>query len=118
MGGEGNPPWVAQKTEIRLFKKSGTCTTQNPQREWDTQHYLGFWDSNGSPNLSQTTRTSDRHQKKHSNEQRESAEFVVWTDTCVKMNESEKRYKFIGLTRGKTTKKKKTKKKQTMEEWY
>ena len=41
----------------------------NPQprihpKKWDAQNSLGFCDINRSPNLGQTTRPSDRQQKK------------------------------------------------------
>ena len=32
--------------------------------EWDSQAPLGFWDTNGSPNLGQTTRPNNNQQKK------------------------------------------------------
>ena len=32
--------------------------------EWDSQTSLGFWDTNGSPNLSQTTLPSNNQQEK------------------------------------------------------
>ena len=32
--------------------------------EWDAQSSLGFWDTNGWPNLGQTTRPRDSHQQK------------------------------------------------------
>ena len=32
--------------------------------EWDAQTLLGFWDTNASPNLSQTTRPSNDQQEK------------------------------------------------------
>ena len=55
-------------------------------RKWDTQTSLGFWDTNGSPNLSQMTRPSIRQQKK-----REVVDFAVLADHRVKLKESKKR---------------------------
>ncbi len=35
--------------------------------EWDAQIPLGFWDTNGSPNLGQTTKLYNDRQKKKKN---------------------------------------------------
>ena len=32
--------------------------------EWDAQTSVGFWDTDGSPNLDQTTRSRDSQQKR------------------------------------------------------
>ena len=57
--------------------------------EWDRQNSLVFWDTNESHNLGQTTRPSDRQQKK----ERTCwiVDFAVPTDHMVKLKESEKR---------------------------
>ena len=38
--------------------------------EWDSQNYLGFWGTNRSPNLNQTTRPSDSQQQKRKKNQK------------------------------------------------
>ena len=37
-------------------------------RKWDTQTSLGFWGTNGSPNLGQTTRPCDSQQQQQKRE--------------------------------------------------
>ena len=59
--------------------------------EWDAQTPLGFWDTNGSPNLGLTTRFCDTQQKKE--------DFPVTADHRVKLKESEKRDKYLRLAR-------------------
>ena len=61
-----------------------------PSREWSAQTSLRFWDTNGSPNLGQTTRPSDNQQKKN---------LTIKEDHRVKLNEDEKRDKYIDLPR-------------------
>ena len=61
------------------------ANTHNPTSvlENDTQTPMGFWDTNGSPNLSQTTRPYNNQQKR-----RRTCKIV---DHRVKLKESEKR---------------------------
>ena len=54
--------------------------------EWDAQPSLRFWDTNGSPNLGQTTRHSDSQQKKS----------TIWTQ--IKLKES-KKDKYLDLAK-------------------
>ena len=64
--------------------------------EWDAQTSLGFWDTNGSPNLGQTTRPSENQQKKRTCRM---VDFVISVDLRVKIKDSEKRVKYIDLAR-------------------
>ena len=59
-------------------------------RKGDAQTPMRFWDTNGSPNLGQTTRPSDSQQKKKKKER-----------TCcpVKLKEGEKKDKYLDLGR-------------------
>ena len=54
-------------------------------RKWDAQNSLGFWDTNGSPNLSQTTRFTDSQQKTRTCR---IEDFAVPVDHLVKLKES------------------------------
>ena len=54
MDGEGDPQGIVQETEIWPYEQivqPSICPG-----EWDTQPLLGFWHTNGSPNLDQTTK--------------------------------------------------------------
>ena len=70
-------------------------------RKWDAQSSRGFWDTNGSPNLGQMTRLSDRQQKKKKKKKKKKPcqieDFVVPADPRVKLKESEKRDKYLDL---------------------
>ena len=64
MGGEGNPRGIVQRIWIWAYEwvayiQSGICSG-----EWDTQTSQVFWDTNGTPNLGQTTGPSDNQKKK------------------------------------------------------
>ena len=64
--------------------------------EWDTQTSVGFWYTNGSPNLGQTTRPSDSQQKKRTYQ-------IVYVDVSadhrVALKESEMKDKYLCLAR-------------------
>ena len=60
-------------------------------RKWDAQNSLGFWDTNGLSNLSQTTRPSESKQKKRTCR---IVNFAVPADHRLKLKESEKRNKY------------------------
>ena len=60
--------------------------------EWDAESSLWFWDTNGSPNLGQTTRPNDSKQKKRTFRK---VDFDVSEDTRVKLKKGEKRYKYL-----------------------
>ena len=53
--------------------------------EWHTQAPLGFWHTNRSPNLSQTTRPDNNQQKKRTCK---IVDFAVSADNRVKLKES------------------------------
>ena len=60
--------------------------------EWDEQIYLGFWDTNKSPNLRQTTRPCDsQQQKKKKKKEKKTCRIVdiaVLADHRVKLKET------------------------------
>ena len=62
--------------------------------KWNAQIPLGFWDTNGSPNLGQMTRPSNNQQQK-----KRIVDFAVPADHCVKLKESEKKDKYFDLAR-------------------
>ena len=71
-------------------------------RERDAQHSLGFLDTNGLPNLGQTTRTSDS--KKTKNKQKKTKQrawrnvnFAIPVDHNVKLKISENRTKNLDI---------------------
>ena len=65
--------------------------------KWDAQNSMGFWGTNGSSNLSKTTRTSDR-QKRRKKKDKESAKLLtVSADHRVKLKEIEKTDEFLDL---------------------
>ena len=70
-------------------------------RKCDAQNSLGFWDTNGSPNLGQTTRLSDCQRKKKKKKKRNYriVDVAVLADLRVKLKESEKRDKYLNLAR-------------------
>ena len=66
--------------------------------EWDVENSLGFWDTNGSPNLDQMTRPYYNQQQQQ--QKRELAKLWILLSqlTTVKLKESEKKDKYIDLT--------------------
>ena len=62
--------------------------------EWDAQIPLGFWDTNGSPNLSQTIEPYDNQQKR---ENLQNCGIFCTADHRVILKESEKRDKYLDL---------------------
>ena len=64
--------------------------------EWHVETPLVFWDTNRSPNLGQTTRPYDNQQKKRTCR---IVVFAVPADHRVKLNESEKKDKYLELAR-------------------
>ena len=71
--------------------------------EWDAQTSLGFWDTNGSPNLGQMTRPSDNQQlqkkKKKKKKKREPAELLTSPSGLTKIKQREKRYRKLDFAR-------------------
>ena len=66
--------------------------------EWDTQTSLGFWYTNRSPNLSQTTRPYNNQLKKKKRTSR-IVDFAIPTDHWIKLRENEKKDKYLDLAR-------------------
>ena len=64
--------------------------------EWYTQTPLGFWDTNRSPNLGQTTRLYNNQQKKKTSE---IVDFPVPVDHRVTLKECKKRDKYLNFAR-------------------
>ena len=64
--------------------------------EWNAQTPQGFWDTNGSPNLGQTTRLYDKQPKKRICR---IVDFVFLVGHKVELKESEKKNKFLDLAR-------------------
>ena len=53
-----------QEIEIWPYEQVEYAQLRTHPGEWDAQSSLGFWDTNKSPNLGQTTKPSDSQQKK------------------------------------------------------
>ena len=64
--------------------------------EWDTQTFLGFWDTNGSPNLNQMTRPYYNKQKK---ENLPNCRLCCPSLPRRKLKENEKTDKYLDLAR-------------------
>ena len=47
--------------------------------EWEAPTPLGFWDTNGSPNLGQTTRPYDNQQQKKKKKKKKKELAKLWT---------------------------------------
>ena len=67
--------------------------------ENETHKFLEFWDKNWSPNLSQMTKPSDSQKKKKKRRTCRIVDFAVLADRKVKLNENEKKDKYIDLAR-------------------
>ena len=72
--------------------------------EWHTQTSLGFWDTNRSLNLGQTTRLYKNQKKKKKKKEKKKrtcwiVEFSFLDNHRVKLKESEKKDKYLDLTR-------------------
>ena len=77
------------------IRTNNICTT--PNLSWRIGHTpLGFWDTNGSPNLNQTTRPYNNQQK---GENLHNCGLAVPADHRVKLKESEKRDKYLDFAR-------------------
>ena len=72
-----------------LYAQSRICPG-----EWDAQTPLGFWDTNGSPNLGQ--RCNNQQKKKRTCR---IVDFSVTADQRVTLKESEKKDKYLNLVR-------------------
>ena len=80
-----------------IIRTSGICTTQNPS--WRMRHRtpMGFWHTNGSPNLSQTIIPYGDQQKKKRT--CKTVDFAVPTDHRVKLKEIEKKARYLDFVR-------------------
>ena len=58
MGVEGDPVGIVQEIKIRPYNQMVYAHTKTRSREWDAKNYLGFGNTNGSPNPDQKTRLS------------------------------------------------------------
>ena len=70
--------------------------------EWDAQTSLGFWDTNGSPNLGKTTRSYDSQHKRIQKRKKRTnriVDFAVPLEHSIKLKEHRKRDKYRDLTR-------------------
>ena len=73
------------------FDHANKWYMHNPESilENETQISLGFWDTNGSPNLGQTTKPGES----------QILDFAIPAEHRVKLKEGEKRDKYLDLTR-------------------
>ena len=100
-----------QEVWIWRYKQMVYAQPRICPRKWDAQNYLGFWHSNGTFNLSQTTRprNSQQQQKqkqqninKNNKKQRRTCRlvgFAVPTEPWVKLKKSKKGDKYLDLAR-------------------
>ena len=63
LGGQGDPQGDVQEIEIWPYEQMVYEQPRICPGEWHTQTPLGFWDTNGSTNLGQTTRPYNNQQK-------------------------------------------------------
>ena len=72
-------------------------------REWLTWTPIGLWHSDGSPNLSQKTRTYNNQQQQQQQQQKkkiyEIVDFAFPADPRIKLKEYEKNNKLLDLVR-------------------
>ena len=76
-----------------VYAQPSTCP-----RKWHAQTPMGLWYTNGSPNLGQKTRPYNNQQKKKKKIGK-IVDFPVPTDNRIKLNEREKRDKYLDLAR-------------------
>ena len=88
-----------REIEVRPCKQIVYAQPRICPGEWDAQTVLEFWDTNGSPNLDQTTRPYNNQQQKEN-----LLDFAVPSDNRVKLKESEKnnKYRYIAWELKKT----------------
>ena len=69
--------------------------------EWDKQTPQGFWDTNGLPNLGQTTRPCKNQQQQQKKKKRicRIMDFPISADHRIKVKGSEKKDKKLNLAR-------------------
>ena len=97
---KGDPLGNVQEIWIWPYKQVIYAQPRICPRERDAPSFLGFWDTNRSPNLGKTTRSSDIQQKK---KKRKGTcwivDFAIPVDNRVKIKESEKRVKYLDLAK-------------------
>ena len=96
MGGQGDPLGIVQKFEIWPNEQMVCAQTRICPKEWHTQTPLGFWDTNGSPNLGQTTRPYNNHRKERT---WRIVDFAIPADHIVEWKKCQKRNKYLDLVR-------------------
>ena len=68
--------------------------------KWDAQTSMGFWNTNGSPNLGQTTRPCNNKKTKKKRERTcQIVDFAILADHRAKLKERKKKDKFLDLVR-------------------
>ena len=96
MGGQGDPLGTVLEIEVWPHEQMVYAQLRICPWEWDTQTPLGFWDTNGWPNLDQATRSYNNQQKKRTCR---IVDFAVRADPRVKLKECEKKDKYLDLAR-------------------
>ena len=89
-----------QEIEIWPYEQMVYAQPRICPGKWDIQTPLGFWGTNGSPNLGQTTRPyNNKRKKKKRMKTCRIVDFAVPADHRVKLKESEKKDKYLDLAR-------------------
>ena len=91
---KGDPLGIVQVIKILTYKQMVYIQPRIYAEKWDTQNSRGFWDTDGLPELDQTTWPNDSQQKKRTCW---IVDFTVSADHGVK--ESKKRDKYLDLAR-------------------
>ena len=63
MNGQEDPPEIVQEISIWRYEHMLYAQPRICPGKWDAQTPLGFWDTNGSPNLGQMTRPINNQQQ-------------------------------------------------------
>ena len=84
------------RNEILPYEQVVYTGTRIQSGEWDAQSFLGFWDTNRSPNLGQTTRPSDSQKKKKEKKEKKRKKNLLNSWLCYPGRpQSKKGYKKI-----------------------
>ena len=86
---------IVQEVEVWPNEQMVDAQLRICPREWDEQIPLGFRETNGSPNLDQTTRSYNNKKKRTC----WIVNFAIPADHRVKSKECEKRDKYLNLAR-------------------
>ena len=84
-----DPLGIVQEVEVWPYEQMVYAQPRICHGEWDTQTPLGFWDTNGSPNLGQTTRLYNNERKKRTCR---IVNFAVPADHRIKLKENKDKY--------------------------